>query len=111
MPLAPNVLSVEEAGRVLGIGRTTAYAQARAWLATDGREGFPCRRVDRLIQVYRPALEQWLGFEITWPPPDPAEGEPPVPASVEDCAPPERSPRTHTRRARSRKTLDQPTLF
>src|SRR4051794_970306 len=81
MPKAPNILSVQEAGRVIGIGRTMAYAQARAWLATDGAEGFPCRRVGRLIQVYRPTLEQRLGFEIIWP----------LPERIDECLP--QSPR------------------
>lgn len=67
MAKAPHILSVEEAGREIGIGRTLAYAQARAWLATGGAEGFPCRRIGRLLHVFRAEFEAWLGFEITWP--------------------------------------------
>jgi hypothetical protein len=37
----PLVLSVEEAARLLRIGRSAAYEQARIFRATGGREGLP----------------------------------------------------------------------
>ena len=40
----PDFLTVEEAGRVLRIGRTTAYEQAHLWLDTTS-EGLPVKRV------------------------------------------------------------------
>ena len=102
-----DVLTVEQAARVLGIGRQTAYAQCRLFLATDSREGIPCHRIGRLILVYRAELEAWLGFAIVWPPEDVEPAQAPAPASGT-------SPSTSTRsRAPSRTrriAADQPTL-
>jgi hypothetical protein len=41
VPEEPQTLTVEEAARVLRIGRTAAYALAREWRATNGRSGLP----------------------------------------------------------------------
>jgi hypothetical protein len=102
-----DILTVEEAGRVIGIGRTTAYAQARAWLATGGAEGIPCRRVGRLIHVYRPVLEEWLGFPITWPLGDEGEeiGGEDSPAETPVVDPPDRSRHAHRPASASQPTL------
>jgi len=37
----PPFLTIEEAARLLRIGRTTAYLQARLYRETAGREGLP----------------------------------------------------------------------
>ena len=37
----PPFLTIEEAARLLRIGRTTAYLQARIYRETGGREGLP----------------------------------------------------------------------
>ncbi|MDQ1392510.1 MAG: hypothetical protein QOF30_1487 [Acidimicrobiaceae bacterium] len=37
----PDCLTIEEAARVLRMGRTTAYEQARVYRETDGRAGLP----------------------------------------------------------------------
>jgi len=37
----PDCLTVEEAARVLRVGRTSAYALARQWRDTGGRAGLP----------------------------------------------------------------------
>lgn len=47
----PPVLTVEEAARVLRIGRRLAYEQARIYLATDGAEGLPVVRLGRTLRV------------------------------------------------------------
>ncbi len=75
-----DVLAVEDTAQVLGIGRQTAYAQCRLFLATDGREGIPCHRIGRRILIYRAELEAWLGFPIVWPPEshDPLAAAPPA---------------------------------
>jgi hypothetical protein len=65
----PDLLTVEEAARVLRIGRTSAYALARRYLATGGAEGVPVLRVGHLLRVPRCGLEQLLGGPLTWPPP------------------------------------------
>jgi hypothetical protein len=35
----PDFLTIDEAARVLRLGRTAAYEQARIWRDTDGRAG------------------------------------------------------------------------
>ena len=64
---APDLLTVEEAARVLRIGRTKAYELARLYLVTGGAEGLPVVRVGHLLRVPRHALEQFIGGPITWP--------------------------------------------
>jgi excisionase family DNA binding protein len=56
-----DFLTVEEAARVLRIGRTSAYQLAQQWCSTDGREGLPVVRVGRLLRVPRHALERLAG--------------------------------------------------
>ncbi len=83
-----DFLTVEEAARVLRIGRTAAYALARIWRETDGREGLPVVPFGRLLRVPRAALEAISGAPITPPAPTnvPAQarvesrGEPRLPA-------------------------------
>jgi len=69
----PDLLTVEEAARVLRIGRTMAYQLAHSALATNGAEGIPCRRVGRLLRVPSSELAELVGGPITWPPPGPAD--------------------------------------
>lgn len=68
MPTPPpddaDFLTVEEAARVLRIGRTAAYALARTWRETDGREGLPVVAFGRLLRVPRAALEAMSGAPI-----------------------------------------------
>ena len=76
----PDLLTIEEAARVLRIGRTSAYALARRYLATCGVEGLPVLRVGHQLRVPRCGLEELVGGPITWPPPDaePASDVPPT---------------------------------
>src|SRR2546421_7838381 len=64
-PEPPDFLTVEEAARVLRIGRTAAYALARTWRDTNGREGLPVVPFGRLLRVPRSALEEMTGGRIT----------------------------------------------
>ncbi len=48
--------TVEEAARICGIGRHTAYEAARRYLATGGREGLPVLKFGRRLVVSVPAL-------------------------------------------------------
>lgn len=57
----PLVLSVEEAARLLRIGRSAAYEQARILRDTDGREGLPVIAIGRSLWVPRAALLELLG--------------------------------------------------
>jgi len=53
-----EVLTVEEAAVILRIGRNAAYAAARLWRASGGREGLPCIEIGRTLRVPRAALRQ-----------------------------------------------------
>jgi hypothetical protein len=61
----PDFLTVEEAARVLRIGRTAAYALARSWRDTEGQQGIPVVEFGRLLRVPRRALEEIAGGSIT----------------------------------------------
>jgi excisionase family DNA binding protein len=56
----PAVLTVEEAARVLRIGRSAAYEQARKFIETGGAEGLPAVRLGRCVRVPRQALLRLL---------------------------------------------------
>jgi excisionase family DNA binding protein len=45
--------SVEEAGKLLGVSRPTAYKLAH-------QEGFPVMRIGRAMRVYLPGFYQWI---------------------------------------------------
>ena len=64
-PEPPDFFTVEEAARVLRIGRTAAYALARRWRDTEGRQGLPVVPVGRLLRVPRVALEEMAGGSLT----------------------------------------------
>jgi hypothetical protein len=61
----PDLLTLEEAARVLRIGRTAAYAQARVARETDGRAGIPNITIGGQYRVPRGALEARIGRPIT----------------------------------------------
>lgn len=62
----PPFLTIEEAARLLRIGRTTAYLQARIYRETGGREGLPNLSLGRrklvplqnLLQLINPAHDE-----------------------------------------------------
>jgi hypothetical protein len=60
-PGPPDFFTVEEAARILRIGRTAAYELTRRWRATGGREGLPVVLFGRLLRVPRAALEEISG--------------------------------------------------
>jgi excisionase family DNA binding protein len=60
----PEVLTIEEAAKVLRIGRGAAYALARQYLATDGREGLPVVRLGRSLRVPRAKLLALLEADV-----------------------------------------------
>ena len=73
----PDCLTVEEAARVLRIGRTSAYALTRQWRETGGRAGIPNISFGTSLRVPTAALEQLLGRPITYvPAPAPREQGP-----------------------------------
>ena len=52
-------LRVEEAARILRIGRSAAYEQANRWIATNGQCGLPAVKVGRMIRIPAAVLEAW----------------------------------------------------
>ncbi len=60
----PEVLTVEEAAAILRIGRSCAYALARRYRATGGREGLPVIELGRHLRVPRNGLRRLLDGDI-----------------------------------------------
>jgi excisionase family DNA binding protein len=52
-------LRVDEAARILRIGRSAAYEQANRWIATNGQCGLPAVKVGRMIRIPAAVLEAW----------------------------------------------------
>jgi len=67
----PALYTVEEAARLLRVGRTKAYAMTQEWRATGGRSGLPVVDFGHVLRVPRSALERVLGVGL---------GDAPVPA-------------------------------
>jgi hypothetical protein len=61
------LLTVEEAAKVLRIGRTKAYALATEWRATGGRSGLPVVDFGHVLRVPLCQLEELLGGPLTAP--------------------------------------------
>ncbi len=55
-----EVLTIEEAAKVLRIGRGAAYALARQWHDSGGRQGLPVVRLGRSLRVPRAGLLRLL---------------------------------------------------
>lgn len=81
-PDVPDFFTVEEAARILRIGRTAAYELARSWRETNGERGLPVVAFGRLLRVPRSVLETMSGGPVNIPAPVEArvvEPEPPRP--------------------------------
>jgi hypothetical protein len=55
-----EVFTVEEAAAILRISCNAAYAAARLWRSSGGREGLPCIELGRTLRVPRAALDRLL---------------------------------------------------
>ena len=64
MGLVPDLLTIEEAARVLRIGRTKAYAMGQEWRVTDGRSGIKVREFGGQLRVPRAWIEEQLGAPL-----------------------------------------------
>ena len=65
--VVPDFFTLPEAGRILRIGRNSAYKAATEFERTGGVSGLPFVKVGKLKRVPRLALEKLLGGPITWP--------------------------------------------
>ena len=63
----PPFLTVEEASRLLKIGRTKAYDLTKEWRATGGRSGLPVVDLGDVLRVPGPAIERMLGTGLGAP--------------------------------------------
>ena len=63
----PDFLTVEQAARILGIGRTTAYALVGRYFDSDGADGVRAIRLGKQLRVPRTSLEVLLGGPLTPP--------------------------------------------
>lgn len=134
----PDLLTIEEAARVIRVGRTKAYAMAREWRASGGRSGLPVVDFGHALRVPLCQLETIVGGPLTAdgvgaaapatavelestqaadhslcdePAPtrsDPLAPEVPAVTNPDPASTPSRAPRRRSRR-RTR-TPDQPTL-
>lgn len=62
----PELLTITEAAMLLRISRTTAYAEAKRFELTGGREGLPCIRVARSLRTPRDKLRELIAGSATW---------------------------------------------
>src|SRR5438552_6178274 len=60
----PDFLTVEEAARVLRIGRTAAYLAAKRYRETGGADGLPVVAIRGTLRVPRRLLEKMAGGPI-----------------------------------------------
>lgn len=61
----PLLLTVEEAGELLRVGRTKAYAMTREWRETNGRSGLPVVDLGNVLRVPRKAIEDLIGTDLS----------------------------------------------
>lgn len=79
---APDFLTIEEAGRILRIGRTSAYLAAKRYRDTNGEEGIPCVAIRGSLRVPRRALEAMAGGPLGDT--DATSDDPPEPIDLTD---------------------------
>lgn len=124
----PDALTIEEAARVLRIGRTKAYAMSQEWRVTNGESGLKVREVGGQLRVPRAWLEEQLGAPVLFIPEPLDRAKPnghaanpasadraiePKPAPTDDPAParpPTQTARPRRRRKRTQANSNQLTL-
>ena len=75
MSLVPDLLTIEEAARVLRIGRTKAYAMGQEWRVTDGQSGIKVKEFGGQLRVPRVWIEEQLGAPLRSIPQRPGHGK------------------------------------
>ena len=123
----PDALTIEEAARVLRIGRTKAYAMSQEWRVTNGESGLMVREVGGQLRVPRAWLEEQLGAPVLFIPEPPDRAKPnghtassasadlaiepePVPTAEPALARPPTQPARPRRRKRTPANSNQLTL-
>jgi hypothetical protein len=102
----PALLTVEEAGALLRIGRTKAYAMTREWRETDGQSGMPVVDLGNVLRVPRRALEDLIGGELTASDSAVRAGEKDSFRSPDSSAPPTTAKRSRRREKPTANQLD-----
>ena len=69
MSEVPELLTIDEAARVMGISRNTAYKEAQRFRATNGKEGLEFVDAAGQMRVPRRRLEKKLRITIDHIPP------------------------------------------
>jgi len=120
----PDFLTIEEAARVLRIGRTKAYAMSQEWRVTDGTSGIKVCEIGGQLRVPKAWLEEQLGAPVLVVPRPPDRAKridtvtPPPVAPANELAltpepappPPTKQPRPRRRGKRTRANSNQLTL-
>jgi len=75
MDPTPDLLTIEEAGRVLRIGRTKAYAMGQEYRTTNARSGMKVIEVGGQLRVPKAWLEDKLGAPVLSIPPVPGSAK------------------------------------
>jgi hypothetical protein len=97
----PDFFTLPEAGRILRIGRNSAYKLATEFEKSGGETGLPFVRLGKLKRVPRLALEKLHGGPITWPLAD-DDLRPASDTSCASCAQAKRSSHSSTTSTRHR---------
>jgi hypothetical protein len=66
----PDFFTLPEVGRILRIGRNSAYKAATEYERTGGVSGLPFVKVGKLKRVSSVVVEKLKGGPVTWPLPD-----------------------------------------
>ena len=105
-------MTIEEAAKVLRIGRTKAYALATEWRTTGGQSGLPVVDFGNVLRVPLCQLELLVGGELTAPDDtsDPVPSVEPAPDQRDEQSVPA-TPRQRRTTKRTHKDTDQLSLI
>ncbi len=103
----PDLLTIEEAARVLRIGRTKAYAMSQEWRVTNGESGIKVCELGGQLRVPKAWLEEQLGAPVLLIPSPPnrakRNGHTPKPATAALATEPEPAAATSAKPTRPRR--------
>ncbi len=109
----PDLLTIEEAARVLRIGRTKAYAMSQEWRVTNGESGIKVCDLGGQLRVPKVWIEEQLGAPILFVPSAPdsekRNSHTPRPAAPESEPSPTAEPTPPAKPIRSRRRTKRTT--